>query len=263
MAPLLRRASKFLFAAADLVAPRFRGPRILIYHQVGTALGREMEVSRATFARQLDWIRAHTEIVDFDTALIRRGEPGARRMCTLTFDDGYADMYRAAFPLLAEHRIPFTLYLTTGPMESRTAMEPGAEPLTWEQAHTMMESGLMTAGAHTHTHPDLRTTGADEVADEMDTSNSLIEQRLGVRPRHFAYPKGYWSATGERAAAERYESAALGAGPPVTAATSPYRLTRLPVQRSDGLFFFKRKLGRGLRLEEWARRRVKGYRNPR
>jgi peptidoglycan/xylan/chitin deacetylase (PgdA/CDA1 family) len=126
----------------------------------------------------------------------------------------------------------------------------------------MQESGLITLGAHTHTHPDLRQLVTSQVEEEIGISNELIERNSGVRPQHFAYPKGYWAANAEPVIKGSYETATLGAGPPVDSRMDRYRLSRVPVQRSDGLFFFKRKIVGGMRLEEWTRSRLKGYENP-
>ncbi|MFQ5517051.1 MAG: polysaccharide deacetylase family protein [Acidimicrobiia bacterium] len=244
------------------MTPPFPGPRLLIYHQVGTDLGREMEVATAVFSRQLDWLTARGTIVDLEDAVARRGSPESSSLFVLTFDDGYADMFSAAYPQLRQRGLPFTLYLTSGPIQEASPQAPGAEPLTWDQAREMYASGLMTVGAHTHSHPDLRSIDAASIADELRRSDELIEEQLGVRPLHFAYPKGYWAAPAEKLVAARYDTAVLGAGPPLTQSTNLYRLSRIPVQRSDGVYFFARKMRRGMRLEEWARCRIKGYRNP-
>ena len=49
---------------------------------------------------------------------------------------------------------------------------------------------------------------------------------------------------------------------PITGSTDPYLVHRLPIQRSDGVAYFKRKAMRGMRLEEKARRLLRGYRGP-
>jgi peptidoglycan/xylan/chitin deacetylase (PgdA/CDA1 family) len=222
-----------------------------------------MEVPADVFQRHLDWLQANGEVVSLEDALVRVREPKSDRLYVLTFDDGYADMYQNAFPLLYERRLPFTLYLTTDPVESGTPLADGADPLTWDQVAEMLASGLMTPGSHTHHHLDLRDLGAEAIAEELDTANFLIRDRLGARVRHFAYPWGYWSETAEPLVKERFVTAVLGGGPPVTDATDPHRIHRVPVQRSDGMFFFRRKLKKGMHLEEAARRRVRGYRGVR
>lgn len=257
---VVRLAAKAVFAAGDLVLPRLKGPRILIYHQVGTNLGREMEVTRQDFVSQLDWMQNSGRIVPFDTALAARGTEESDKLYVLTFDDGYRDAYEIAWPLLRERQLPFLLYLTTAPVESqRPLAHEQAEPLNWDQIGDMLASGLLTLGAHTHTHPDLRHCASSEIERELATSDGIIEKRTSHRPRHFAYPWGYWSERADAFTRARYQTAALG-GPVVS---DPFRdghlVSRLPVQRSDGFAFFKARMRSGLRIEELVRRGLRGY----
>jgi peptidoglycan/xylan/chitin deacetylase (PgdA/CDA1 family) len=209
-------------------------------------------------------MEAHGRVVDLDTALAERDRPGADRTFVLTFDDGYEDFHRLGYPELKKRGLPFLVYLTTHPVESGEPLTPGgrAEPLTWGQVDEMAGSGLMTLGAHTHRHPDLRALTPEQVVEELDTSNGLIRQRTGIEPAHFAYPWGYWSPSADEAVRARYATATLGGGAPVTAATDPALVNRFPVQLSDGVFFFTRRMRRGLRLEDRVRRRLTGYVGP-
>ena len=160
--------------------------------------------------------------------------------------------------------LPFTLYLATESIETGVPLGPskGAEPLSWDQIETMVESGLVTIGAHTHRHLDLRNLSVDEVEDELGTSDDLIEMRLGVRPAHFAYPWGFWSPSSHRPVTDRYSSAALAGSRGAKGELDPHLLRRYPVQLSDGFRFFRARLRGGLRLEETIRRRLKGYQGP-
>jgi Polysaccharide deacetylase len=256
-----RKASKAAFAAADLFFGDWPGPRILIYHQIGARSGRQMDLSPEMFRGHVKWLD-HGRIVGFGDALSGADDPESNRHIVLTFDDGYADFYENAFPLLHEQGLPFVLYLTTGHIETGDLLHPGDRPLTWDQVDEMLASGLVTLGAHTHTHPDLRGMPIDQVEQEIGESNRLIELRTGQAPNHFAYPKGYWDAPAETVIRDQYETAVLGAGSPVHRTTDPHRIGRVPVQQSDGHFFFTRKVLRGMRLEERVRSLVKGYRNP-
>jgi peptidoglycan/xylan/chitin deacetylase (PgdA/CDA1 family) len=264
VASAVKKMAKVGFAAADIAQPKVRGPRILIYHQIGAELGREMEVSVETFQDQLDWLAENATVVSIDAALDHRGDRGSERMVVLSFDDGYQDLYVNAFPLLKERGWPFMLYVTTGPVETGEPVggEGEAAPLSWAEVREMARSGLVTIGAHTHTHADLRALDAAQVIEELDRSNGLIVEHLGESPRHFAYPWGFWSALAEKQVAQCYETAALGSVASLTSSTHPYRLPRIPIQKSDGLFFFKQKVKSGMRAEEAFRRFVKGYYTP-
>lgn len=224
-----------------------------------------MEISISMFADHIAYLSSEGSIVTLEEALERFGTEGADRLFVITFDDGYADVFENAFPILAARQIPFTLYLTTDPIEEQTdepLQHTEAIPLTWDRIAEMHATGLATIGNHTHTHPDLRHISPADVAIELDTSNRIIEEQLGVRPKHFAYPKGWWSASAEPAVEGRFTTAVLGEGPPNTRSTDPLRIHRVAVQKSDGMRFLKRKLSTGLVLEDRLRRVVRGYRGP-
>jgi peptidoglycan/xylan/chitin deacetylase (PgdA/CDA1 family) len=259
---LARKTAKTAFAAADLVLGDWPGPRILIYHQIGAGSGMQMDLSTQMFRGHVSWLLDHGRIVGLGDALSGADDPDSSRSFVLTFDDGYADFYENAFPLLRERGIPFTLYLTTGHIETREVLHRGDRPLDWGQVADMLESGLVTLGAHTHTHPDMRGLPRDQIEHEIGESNRLIELRTGQVPMHFAYPKGYWDEGTEKVVSAVYTTAVLGAGAPISKDTNPFRIGRVPVQQSDGQFFFRRKMARGMRLEERARSLVKDYRNP-
>ena len=259
-----RLASKGLFAAADPFFGAFPGPRLLIYHQIEAGLGRQMEVTKKAFTAQLDWLTHNGAVASLDDAITARGSEESDRTFVLTFDDGYDDFYRHGFPQLVARGLPFVLYLTTHPVETGEALFPGggAEPVTWAHVDEMLASGLMTLGAHTHTHLDLRTASTDEVEDELGRSDDIIRARTSITPIHFAYPWGYWSRAADGPVRARYATATLGSGPAITSGTDPLLLNRVPVQLGDGVFFFKRKMKTGLRLEDKVRRRLVGYRGP-
>ena len=99
---------------------------------------------------------------------------------------------------------------------------------------------------------------AAAVDEELDRSIALIGERLGVEPRHFAYPKALaGTPAADRAVRARFASAALaGTRANPYGGTDPYRLARSPVQVDDGLDFFDRKVVGGMRMEDDLRRLV-------
>ena len=248
----LIKAVKWASAIADLPMGRRKGPRILIYHQVGAGSGLEMDLKFDAFEAQLEWMTRHGEIVDLDEALARAGEPDSERIYVLTFDDGHISLFQHAFPLMHERRIPFTLYVTTAPLESDHLLH-GDERMSlssWDELGLMQQSGLMTVGAHSHRHLDARAHSQSVLQEDMEECNSLLRLRLGVEPLHFAYPWGHRSDVAEPIVKRLYRSAMIGSGPGIDWVTNLYRVPRIPVMRSDAsLALFSRKMWGGFRTE--------------
>ncbi len=218
------------------------GVTLLIYHRVGGGSPDERDLPVAAFVEQLDAL-ATAPVTSLDTALDRldRGDPTPR--VVLTFDDGFADVYLNAWPLLRERQVPFVVYLASayvgGEMRWAGSTAKATSPgLTWDQLGEMAGSGLCTVGNHTHSHarPEALT------ADELDRCGDEVEERLGVRPRHFAYPWGIEVPAMADEVHRRFRSAAtarIGRNPP---GVDPLRLRRIPVRRSDPIDFFRAKL---------------------
>jgi peptidoglycan/xylan/chitin deacetylase (PgdA/CDA1 family) len=252
---LLITAVKWASLLTDPLAGPRHGPRILIYHQVGAGSGLEMDVSVHALRRQLGWLEGHGRVVDLETALSGLGDPDSNDMYVLTFDDGHAGVFEHAYPLLSERGLPFTLYLTTGPMDGGGSLHDDARMhlLSWREVEKMMGSGLVTIGAHTHEHLDMRHHDEERLRHDLAMCDSLLESRLGVKPRHFAYPWGHWSAIGDRLVREFYDSAVLGGGRGIRPGDDLYMLHRVPVMASDNDSLFRRKMWGGFRLENGLR----------
>lgn len=137
----------------------------------------------------------------------------APRGVALTFDDGMASVAEAALPILRDHRVPAHLFLTTGAVggDNRWPGQPqGAayqQMLDWTQVEALHDGGVFIEG-HTAHHPDLRTLDEQRIAAECDAADGLIERRLGRRPRHFAYPYGFYDDHVRAAVRRLYASAA-------------------------------------------------------
>ncbi|WP_226963678.1 polysaccharide deacetylase family protein [Nostocoides sp. F2B08] len=240
-----------------------RGPALLIYHRVGAGSRDELDVSLSQFRQQLSALERH-DVLPLDTALDRVEARDDRASVVLTFDDGFADVYENAWPLLRERRLPFTLYLATAFMgrrmqwEGSTAQGPHGEGMTWSQIEELVESGLCTIGNHTHNHlrPEVLTV------EDIDECTETVERHLGVSPRHFTYPWGIPVPELEPDLARRFRSSSTGVLGRNDPQTHSMRLRRVPVRHSDPIEFFEAKLTGRLRAERLYAGLVAGAKMP-
>lgn len=86
---------------------------ILMYHRISSPLTDpwDIAVSEDSFIRQLEQIRDHFDAVPLDSLGSSRSP--SKPQVALSFDDGYADNFDAAMPLLAQLGIPATFFITS------------------------------------------------------------------------------------------------------------------------------------------------------
>lgn len=203
---------------------------ILTYHSIDDS-GSPISVDAAAFRRHVDFLAAgRVKVVPLAelTAL-----PDATDALAITFDDAFESLHRIAWPLLHERGLAATVFVPTSRVGRDNAWGERAErgipvlPLCdWDQLGGMAGEGL-DVGSHTVTHARLDGMDYGLVRDELALSSQALEEHLGRRPLHFAYPYGTFDSQAEQLAAEHYQRAVttelrvLGAGEP------PHRLPRL------------------------------------
>ena len=72
-------------------------------------------VDENSFILQIEYLKKHFEIISLSAAVerMRNGEI-KRPTVVITFDDGYQNNFDVAFPILCNEKIPATIFLTTG-----------------------------------------------------------------------------------------------------------------------------------------------------
>ena len=245
---------KWIASAGDAVR-RPRGLVVLIYHRVGARTPVSVDLPRPLFAEQLGALKAAWATVTLEHAVDLLAGPtapdGPPPIC-LTFDDGTVDFVEEALPELVAHGVPATLYVATNYIETGQPFPNDGRPVSWAGLRDALSTGLITIGSHTHTHRLLDRVEGPEAADELDRSIGLIEDRLGVTCSHFAYPKALpGSPAAEQEVRRRFRTAAIGrTRPNPYGRTDPHRISRSPIQVTDGLRWFRRKAAGGMALED-------------
>jgi len=72
-------------------------------------------IDERSFRMQIAYLKKHFEILSLSEAVERMGGGAIKRpAAVITFDDGYQNNFDVAFPVLLRERIPATIFLTTG-----------------------------------------------------------------------------------------------------------------------------------------------------
>jgi peptidoglycan/xylan/chitin deacetylase (PgdA/CDA1 family) len=220
---------------------------ILTYHSIDDS-GSVISMPLDVFREHVGWIaRSHVEALTLDDLLARPASaPGDA--VSITFDDGFANFSQAA-RLLREHRFPATVFAVSAHV-GRTNAWRGAgdegvpmQPLLgWDELARLAEHGV-TIGAHTRTHPRLASVSDARMRDEMEGCLEEFERRLGLRPRHLAYPYGDVDDRSAAWAARSFAAAVTTEFRPLRDGDDPHRLPRLD------MYYFRRSGA----IEAWGR----------
>ncbi len=158
--------------------------------------------------RVLAWIRKRFVFLTPEDFLGTK-KPGV----LLTFDDGMANNYTNALPVLAEFEAPAIFFVSTrhvqGPrdwlphivdMAGRNWTDDEAVPeeiavdlydgMSQEQLSACARNPLLTIGSHAISHPFLTRCGAGQLLFELEESKRFLEEATGRPVALFAYPTG-------------------------------------------------------------------------
>jgi len=128
-----------------------------------------ISASPEDFDAQMRYLREHQHPVSLDQIIehLNGGTPLPPRAVAVTFDDGFRDTFRHAFPALRAHRIPACVFVTTGCVDS-------GEPFWFElTAHLMMR-----IAPHSIRLPAL--------AEGLPSGDDLAHRRLSIKTLHAA-----------------------------------------------------------------------------
>ena len=150
----------------------------------------------------MDWLyRSGYQTVGLEEWLAARAHNGQalpRKPVVITFDDGYQDNYKLAWPVLQQYSFRATIFLVSGLIgkcsEWREVPFSKTPMIAWDQVREMAQNGI-GFGSHTRTHSDLTQLDAQSIERELRCSRNQIEQEAGRPVRLFSYPYSRLSAT--------------------------------------------------------------------
>ena len=227
--------------ALDAVIPPGRSTvqvPILMYHYIrvppdyaSDRIGWGLSTSPEDFKLQMNYLDQHgyhpitlTELRDY----LKGNRPLPDRPVVITFDDGYADLYTQAFPVLKHHRFKAVAYIVSG-FVGRVGQN-----VMPDQVREMDAYGI-EIGAHTVNHVDLTTAGGS-LGTEVSGSKTALEALVGHPVLDFCYPSGrYNPAVIQAVQAAGFDSATTTESGAVHTLNDRFAWTRVRVSGSESL----------------------------
>jgi peptidoglycan/xylan/chitin deacetylase (PgdA/CDA1 family) len=222
---------------------------ILMYHYIRTPpstrtdmLGYRLSVSPQDFQAQMDWLDAnHFHPVTFDQvrSYFAGSAPLPPKPVVITFDDGYADLYTTAFPVLQAHGFTAVAYIVSGFVDR-------GRYVTHDQVMQMDRAGIEIA-SHTVDHADMARASSGMATYQLVQSKHWLEGLLGHPVVDFAYPSGkYNPQTIQLLGQFGYDTAVVEDGPNMHSRANRYTWGRVRVGGGESLHDFIANLGESM-----------------
>ena len=168
---------------------------ILLYHHVAEDTPPSTSISPANFDAHLRYLRDNDfNVIALDRMIdsLRSGQSLPEKSVVITFDDGYSSIFDEAFPMLESYGYPFTLFLSTQPIDDGLS-----NYMTWDQIRQMSAADVIIAN-HMVDHPymlELKDNESDSqrltrLQEDLLKAEQRIEQETGQSHRYLAYPYG-------------------------------------------------------------------------
>ena len=188
------------------ISPDVPAVTILCYHEVRPDRSDDcMNVKPEVFRRHIrEFKEAGFTFIDVSDLRKRAAGTSLPEKCALiTFDDGYADNYNYAYPILREEQVSATFFVVSSKVGKENRM-------TVSQLKEMQANG-MQIGSHTVNHEPLVTMSPEEIDFELRASRATLEKMLGKPICALAYPTGKVNEAVLDKAKNYYEMAFLAA----------------------------------------------------
>ena len=191
---------------ADQLFAKENSAAVFLYHRFGENKYPSTNTKMSQFKKHIDELTNNNynvisikEIVD---AFVNKKDLPEKTV-GITIDDAFLSIYKKAWPLLKEKKLPFTIFVSTQPVTSRLK-----NYMNWNQINEMVNSGV-SIGHHTKNHLHLVNNDEETIINQIEEANNDFLKNLGFVPDIFAYPYGEYSNEIKQIT-KRYFKAAFG-----------------------------------------------------
>ena len=178
--------------------------RVLLFHDIAPN-------EFTSFSEKIDFLSEDYNFVtpnEFE-AMMEGSKPIIGRNLLLTFDDGFKSNFEVASQVLDKKDIKAIFFIVSDfaglskvedcrnfisknmyPLMSSSEVPNHWKNMNWHDLKQLVDNGH-SIGCHTKTHARLSAVSdPTELAEEMLESTRIIERKLNINVKHFAYPFG-------------------------------------------------------------------------
>jgi peptidoglycan/xylan/chitin deacetylase (PgdA/CDA1 family) len=220
----------------------------LLYHKIDLPTAdvkiRGAFTAPQKFERQIAYLKKQGHEFYTTSELIKsyrtNGEFPSRAIA-VTFDDGWKDNYRHAFPVLKKYGAKATIFLVTSFVGQTTDKvtadgEGPREHLSEKDILEMSEGGIEFA-SHSLSHALFHQIGNEEIEREVTESKKFIENLTQKECATFAYPAGFFTEFAKEAVKKAGYEAAFSTVYGDEYSWDIYSLNRVEILRRDSFPF--------------------------
>ena len=159
------------------------------------------ENSQFDFEKFIKKIIVKYEVINLDEAiiLIKNKIFINKPKIVLTFDDGFEECYTIITPILNKYNLKATFFINPKCINSDIEISEfinnnlkvnlNKKFMTWDNIKKISDDGHIV-GSHTYSHLILNNLNKDILEKEIVLSKKIIEEKLNIVCKYFAYPFG-------------------------------------------------------------------------
>ncbi|WMM26342.1 polysaccharide deacetylase family protein [Tissierella sp. MB52-C2] len=160
-----------------------------MYHSVGYADNNGLIMNPEEFRKQIQYIKENNYTVLTLNELyeiFNKNLPIPEKSVVITFDDGYADNYKYAYPILKEFGIKATIFVITDTIDEDNNY------LNSQQIKELQNNGIDIQD-HTCQHIELDKLTYEKQLETINKSKEYLEKLLNKKVNYISYPYGKYN----------------------------------------------------------------------
>lgn len=162
---------------------------VFVYHRFGDSKHTSTNTTLKELEKEFTYFKDNGyEVVKLSQIIekVKNKEEIPDNWVALTIDDSYKSFYKNGLPIFKKYNYPFSLYVYV------EATQKGyGDFMTWDELKDASKYGKI--GLHSYSHPHLTKISKQKVFNDTKKSFEVFEEKLGFKPKSYAYPYGEYN----------------------------------------------------------------------